>query len=265
MKKVLLLTLAVLFSASIAFSQGVSIGLRGGVTLTSGNTTLPATAGLPEIKNDGDGQGLGYTFGATARVKLGGFFLQGEVNYTQFLLKQKTSTAIDAGGQVGQAIGAQLPAGLITGTLNASTESTLQALNVPIMFGKSFAGGLVRAYVGPSFIFVTSAEQKTTGSLDIPATTLNLPGVPVGIPVPASSTDLSGTQDLLTSDAGVVEVKPLIIAVEVGAGVSLPMGLDVDLRYGVPAITGVYKDSNVKGFLGILSLTVGYRLVKLGL
>jgi len=272
MKKLLSLTLAVLFSASFAFSQGISLGLRGGLTLTSGNTTLPAMPGVLEVKNDANGQGPGYTFGITSRVKLGGFFLQGEINYSQFLLKQKASdNPFELSGQVSQAVSAQLgttvnlPAGTVLGTLNVTSESTLRAINIPIMFGKTFAKGLVRAYLGPSFIFVTSAEQKTNGNLTNEATSLNIPGVPVAIPVAAGNTAIDRTQDLLTEEAGVVEVKPLIIAVEIGAGLSLPMGLDVDLRYGVPAITGVYKNSDVSGFLGILSLSVGYRLVKLGL
>ncbi|OJJ15338.1 hypothetical protein BKI52_38635 [marine bacterium AO1-C] len=247
MKKLLSVTFAVLFSASFAFSQGVAIGLRGGLTLTSGNTNLPAQPAnsLPEIKNTGDGQGAGFAAGAFARFKLAGFFLQGEINYARFVLKQKSNTSFDS----------PTPLGTATATLATKTETTLDAINVPILFGKSFAGGLVRAYLGPSFLFVSKAEQK--GDFTSSA---SFGGVPI---VPATTSSV--TQDLLTSDAGVVEVKPLIIAVEIGAGLSLPMGLDVDLRYGVPAITGVYKNSDVSGFLGILSLSVGYRLAKLGL
>ncbi|HAS40516.1 MAG TPA: PorT family protein [Microscillaceae bacterium] len=249
MKKLLSLTFAVLFSASLAFSQGIAIGLRGGLTLTSGNTNLPVQSNrvppLPEIKNEGDGQGAGFAVGAFARFKLAGFFLQGEVNYTRFLLKQKSSTDFDS----------PTPLGTATATLATKTETTLDAINIPILFGKSFAGGLVRAYLGPSFIIATKAEQQ--GDFTSSA---SFGGVVISAP---TTTNL--TQDLLTEDAGVIEVKPLIIAIEVGAGLSLPMGLDIDLRYGVPAITGVYKNSDVSGFLGILSLSVGYRLAKLGL
>lgn len=247
MKKFLLLTLFVCFSAGVAFSQGISIGLRGGLTLTSGNTTLPVQPdrNLPEVKNESDGQGAGFVFGATARVKLGGLFLQGELNYNRFVLKQKTGTSFDVPVPI---------IGTANTKLDIRTTSTLDAINIPILVGKSFAGGLVRAYIGPSFLFVSKAEQKSTGTIttSIGGNVLN-------------STSADATQDLLKSDAGVVEVRPLIIAVEVGAGVSLPMGIEADLRYGIPAITGVYKNRDVKGFLGILSLTVGYRLVKLGL
>lgn len=241
MKKFLLLTLCVCFSAGVAFSQGVSIGLRGGLTLTSGNTTLPAQPdkSFPELKNESDGQGAGFVFGATARVKLGGLFLQGELNYNRFVLKQKTGTSTVTGP--------------VSTSFNINTTSTLDAINIPVLVGKSFAGGLVRAYIGPSFLFVSKAEQKSTGSINITT------------PLGSNSVSVEGTKDLLKSDAGVVEVRPLIIAVEVGAGVSLPMGIEADLRYGIPAITGVYKNKDVKGFLGILSLTVGYRLAKLGL
>lgn len=249
MKKLLSLTLAVLFSASLAFSQGITIGVRGGLTLTSGNTTIPAQPadGLPEIKNEGDGQGAGFTAGAYARFKLAGFFLQGEINYSQFLLKQKTNTTFSA--PVLPGINASL-------VLDNKSETTLTAINIPILFGKSFAGGLVRAYLGPSFLFTSSAEQVSNGSL-----TTSLAGTVIDrTEINDAKTDLRNADD-----AGILEVKPLIIAIEVGAGVSLPFGLDVDLRYGVPAITGVYKDGDVGGFLGILSLSVGYRIAKLGL
>ncbi|EAY32044.1 outer membrane beta-barrel protein [Microscilla marina] len=242
MKKGLLLIAFVCLTASVAFSQGISVGLRGGLTLTSGNTTFPANAsqGRPiEFKNESDGLGAGFTVGGVARINFAGLFLQGELNYAQFKLKQKNN----------QAYTVTAPA---TTTNNIKSESTLNAFNIPILVGTKL--GPLRAYIGPSFLFVTSAEQKTTGDV-----TSKVGGVTV------NTTTVDNTQDLLTSDAGDLEVKPLIIAVEAGVGISLPMGLEADLRYAVPAITGVYKNSDVKGFLGILSLSVGYRLVKLGL
>jgi hypothetical protein len=248
MKKGLLLIAFVCLTASVAFSQGISIGLRGGLTLTSGNTTLPANlnAGRPvEIKNDGDGMGGGFTIGAMTRIQLGGIFLQGEINYAQFKLNQKSNTVLAT---------TTIPVlGTATTALDIKTSSTLSAINIPILIGKKF--GPVRAYIGPSFLFVSGAEQVATGNIVTTAngTTIN-------------STSAAGTTDLLNADeAGDIEVKPLIIAVEAGVGISLPAGIEADLRYAVPAITGVYKNSDVKGFLGILSLTVGYRLAKLGL
>lgn len=267
MKKGLLLIAFVCLTASVAFSQGISIGLRGGLTLTSGNTTLPQTGTSPEIKNEGDGMGTGFLFGATARVKLGGIFLQGELNYGQFLLKQKADFNTDVSAllsqQLTQSLGfpVNLPASSITANTQFTTESTLSAINIPILIGKQF--GPVRAYLGPSFLFVTQANQKRRGATSFGGTTLDL-GV-AQVPLPVTTTSQDADTDLLKEDAGIIEVKPLIIAVEAGVGVSLPMGLEADLRYSVPAITGVYKNSDVKGFLGILSLSVGYRLVKLGL
>lgn len=242
MKKGLLLIAFVCLTASVAFSQGISIGLRGGLTLTSGNTTLPvnAAAGRPvEFKNESDGMGGGFTVGAMTRIQLGGIFLQGEINYAQFKLNQKSNTVL---GTLGPA----------TTALDIKNSSTLNAINIPILIGKKF--GPVRAYIGPSFLFVSGAEQEVTGNV---VTTVG--GTPI------STVSAASTTDLLSSDAGDVEVKPLIIAIEAGVGISLPAGIEADLRYAVPAITGVYKNSDVKGFLGILSLTVGYRLAKLGL
>lgn len=250
MKKGLLLIALVCLFATTSFSQGISIGLRGGLTMTSGNTTLPvnAAAGRPiEFENKNDGMGGGFIFGASARVKLGGFFLQTEINYAQMKLKQKLGNTYD--------LPTAIPGvGSITATaaLDVKTTSTLSAINIPILIGKKF--GPVRAYLGPSFLFVSKAEQKTEGTLNASfngTTILN--------------TTLNSTQDLMVEEAGDTEVRPLIVAVEAGVGVSLPMGLEADLRYAVPAITGVYKNKDVKGFLGILSLTVGYRLVNLGL
>ncbi|EAY32043.1 hypothetical protein M23134_02072 [Microscilla marina ATCC 23134] len=236
-------------TAGVVFSQnnnegnekGISIGLRGGITLTGGNTTFPANTsqGRPvEFKNDQDGMGLGYVFGGTARINFGGLFLQSELNYGQFKLKQKNAQTFSAGGA--------------SVTNNINSVSTMDAFNIPILLGTKL--GPLRAYVGPSFIFVTRAEQKTTGTVNSQLGGVDLPSI-----------SSEGTQDLLSSDAGDFEVRPFIIAVEAGIGMTLPMGLEADLRYSVPAITGVYKNNDVKGFLGILSLSVGFRLAKLGM
>ncbi|WP_299462462.1 outer membrane beta-barrel protein [uncultured Microscilla sp.] len=241
MKKGLLLIALVCLTASVSFSQGISVGLRGGLTLTSGNTTFPANAsqGRPvEFKNESDGLGTGFTIGGMARINFAGLFLQGELNYAQFKLKQKNNQTYTV-----------TPASL---TNNIKSESTLSAFNIPILVGTKL--GPLRAYIGPSFLFVTNAEQKNTGEV-----VTSVGGVAI------NTTSVSSTQDLLTSEAGDFEVKPLIIAVEAGVGIGLPFGLEADLRYAIPAITGVYKNSDVKGFLGILSLSVGYRLAKLGL
>ncbi|WP_299462459.1 outer membrane beta-barrel protein [uncultured Microscilla sp.] len=247
MKKGLLIIALICMTATVVFSQnndgekGISIGLRGGITLTSGNTTFPANAsqGRPvEFKNNSDGFGLGYVFGGTARINFGGLFLQSELNYGQFKLKQKNTQTYGVSG-------ASL-------TNNINSVSTMDAFNIPILLGTKL--GSVRVYAGPSFIFVTRAEQKTTGTVRSQIGGIDLPSI-----------SSEGTQDLLSSDAGDFEVRPFIIAVEAGVGFTLPMGLEADLRYSVPAITGVYKNKDVKGFLGILSLSVGFRLAKLGM
>ncbi|RZK34418.1 MAG: PorT family protein, partial [Hymenobacter sp.] len=56
-----------------------------------------------------------------------------------------------------------------------------------------------------------------------------------------------------------LEVKDFTYALELGVGYSPIPLLDVDLRYAVP-VGGVYKDSNITGFLGIATLTLGFRV-----
>ncbi|WP_299456840.1 porin family protein [uncultured Microscilla sp.] len=246
MRKGLLIIALICMTAGVVFSQnndekGISIGLRGGITLTGGNTTFPANTsqGRPvEFKNDQDGMGLGYVFGGVARINFGGLFLQSELNYGQFRLNQKNTQTYSAGS-------ASL-------TNNIRTTSTMDAFNIPILLGTKV--GALRAYAGPSFIFVTRAQQETTGEVSSQIGDVNLPSI-----------NSEGTQNLLSSDAGDFEVRPFIIGVEAGVGFTLPMGLEADLRYSMPVITGVYKNNDVKGFMGILSLSVGFRLAKLGM
>ncbi len=241
-------------------ATGIEFGVKGGGTFTHGFTTIPAlTVGpgieVPRIANKNNGIGFGYLGGLWARKNFNTFFVQAELTYNQFVLKQKVDILLDVNANPALASGlpvSVLP-GLINASLNTTSESVLQTINVPILVGRRFMGGRLRAYAGPNFIFVQKAEAKrnTTGQLNANGAV----GFPE-TPIPATS----GTTNLLNKfEARNLEVKDFTYALELGAGFSPVKCLEVDVRYAVP-VGGIYKDKNITGFLGIATLSLAYKI-----
>ena len=113
--------------------------------------------------------------------------------------------------------------------------------------------GKLRGYAGPNFIFVqkATATRTTDGVLNANAS--------VAFPqtdIPATT----GTTNLLNKyEAQNLEVKDFTYALELGVGYTPMPFLDVDLRYALP-VGGIYKDTNIKGFLGIATLSLGFKV-----
>ncbi|WP_026999685.1 outer membrane beta-barrel protein [Eisenibacter elegans] len=273
MKKLLFAAALFFATSATVWAQGIELGIRAGGTFTSGRTELPAAQGvqvlapnplpfgIPALNNSGNGAGTGFVAGVYGRLTLPlGFFVQAEVDYVRIQLNQK----VDAPFAFTTVVPVQGVGNVASEIRFAGVESTTNAagFNIPLHFGKSFAGGLVRAYLGPNFLFLSSAEQKAdyeyvgaTGALAAQNNQLQLA-------FSETRTD-DLTQPTLDPNR---QVLSFIVGVEVGVGVNLPVGgLGVDLRYSVPAITGVYENKDIKGFLGITSLTVSKRLFKLGM
>ncbi|WP_020605010.1 outer membrane beta-barrel protein [Spirosoma spitsbergense] len=257
-----------LFSASAAVAQNsgqssffstLEGGVKGGATFTHGFTTIPGqmvgSVQVPDLENKSDGIGLGYSGGLWVRKNFSTFFIQAEVTYNRFVLKQKGIITVDvnANPALANALPVSVQPGLLNATLNVVSESVLEAVDVPILFGKRWMDGKLRGYAGPNFIFVqkATATRNTGGVLnansavafpqtDIPATT--------------------GTTNLLNRyEAQNLEVKDFTYALELGVGYTPIPCLDVDLRYAAP-VGGVYKDKGIKGFLGIATISIGYKL-----
>lgn len=236
-------------------------GIKGGATFTHGFTNIPAqrvgTSGVdvPALNNKSNGIGLGYSGGVWARKNFSTFFIQAEVTYNRFVLKQKTNVTVDvnANPAIANALPVSVLPGLINASLNSTSESILGTINVPILFGKRFMDGRLRAYAGPSFIFIrkANATRVSAGQLNANAA--------IGfseIPIPASS----GTTNLLNRyEAGSLEVKDFTYALELGAGFSPVKFLDVDVRYALP-VGGLYNDSTITGFLGIATVSLAYTI-----
>ncbi|MBC3786552.1 outer membrane beta-barrel protein [Spirosoma utsteinense] len=253
-----------LMSATASMAQsptsGIEFGIKGGGTFTHGFTKIPAqTVGtgveVPSLDNKSDGIGFGYSGGLWARKNFNTFFIQAEVTYNRFVLKQKTDVTLDvnANPAISNALPVSVVPGLLTASLNIKSESVLEAIDVPILFGKRFMDGRLRAYAGPNFIFVQKAEATRinngkingNGTVGFPETTIP---------------ETTGTTNLLNKfEARNLEVKDFTYAIELGAGFSPIRSLDVDVRYAVP-VGGVYNDSNVTGFLGIATLSLAYRI-----
>ncbi len=246
----------------------VELGLKGGGTFTTGQTTvamqdLGTNGKIPKLDNKRNGIGTGYTGGLWARRNFSGFFLQTEATYNRYVLNQKTNTTLDVkavGTLASDLVPAAfttilqaLPAGLLTATLDISTVSTLQTVNVPVLIGKRFAGERVRLYAGPSFWFVTKAEinRDVVGQVNPNA---SIPQLANGFPLTAT-----GTTDLLTDAAGILRAKPVTYALEIGAGATLFRRLDLDLRVTAP-VGGIYKSKDITGFGGATVVTLGYRI-----
>ncbi len=234
-------------------------GIKGGATLTHGFTNVPAQAigsvQVPALENKNNGIGYGYSGGLWLRKNFNSFFIQAEVTYNRFVLKQKTAVTLDvnANTTLANALPISVQPGLLNASLNATSESVLEAVDVPILFGKRWMGGKLRGYVGPNFIFVQKATlSRTTSGIINANPAVSFPQTDI----PASS----ATTNLLNKYAATnLEVKDFTYAVELGVGYTPIPFLDVDVRYAVP-VGGVYKDSNITGFLGIATVSLGFKI-----
>ena len=252
-----------LFVSASVFSQtapqSLEIGIKGGATFTHGFTTIPGqTVGsvqIPSLENKSNGIGYGYSGGIWVRKNFNRFFIQAEATYNRFILKQIGAITVDvnANPALTNALPVTIQPGLVNASLNIVSESTLESINVPVLFGKRWVNGKVRGYIGPNFIFVqkATAVRNTDGALNANQS-INFPQT--SIPVTTSTTNL-----LNKYEAQNLEVKDFTYAVELGVGFTPIRFLDIDLRYAVP-VGGVYKDKNIKGFLGIATATLGFRV-----
>jgi hypothetical protein len=241
--------------------RSLEFGVKGGATFTHGFTNIPGqtigTSGvqIPALENKNNGIGYGYSGGIWARKNFNKFFVQAEVTYNRFVLKQKTATTLDvnANPALANALPVSVQPGLINASLNVVSESVLESINVPILFGKRWMDGKLRGYIGPNLIFVQKAEATRATSGVINANTR------VGFPqtdIPATT----GKTNLLNRyEAQNLEVLDFTYAVELGVGYTPVRFLDVDVRYAVP-VGGVYKDKNITGFLGIATVSLGFKV-----
>ncbi len=261
----LLLTSTATLAQSRPFIPSIEVGLKGGPTFVNGYTTIPAHptsivgVQVPQIENKGNGTGLGYTAGAFVRFnnysRKG--YVQVEVTYNRFLLKQRvTNFTLDVNANA--SLAAQLPVsfapGLLNATVDVTSESSIESFNVPLLFGRRLFNDRLRAYFGPTLLFVNKSQAvRTTQGQVNPNAAI---GFGAAIPIPATGE----TTNLLSSrEAANLQVKRFSYAIEVGLGVTPLRWLDLDVRYAVPA-GGVYIDKNIKGFLGIASVTAGLKI-----
>lgn len=245
-----------LLTSTVTLAQDkLELGIKGGGTFTHGYTNVAArrvssNVSIPELQNKGNGIGVGYSAGIWVRKTYNHFFIQIEADYNRFVLKQKTNATLTAGGAASLAnitlppiVPATLPADLAI-----TSQSTLESITVPVLFGHRWANGRYRVYAGPNFMAVRKAETQVEGTA-----TATFNGVSLSVPA-------SRTTDLRESDAGYLEVKKYTFGAEVGFGTTLLKNLDIDLRYGAP-VGGVYRSSDITGYMGVATLTVGYKLV----
>jgi len=242
-------------------APALEVGIKAGGTFSHGYTTIAPQPGafegvtVPEVNNKSNGVGTGYSAGIWARKNFQSIFLQAEVSYNRFLLKQKTNVPqldVNASTTLSSRLPVSIAPGLVFATLNATSESVLESINVPLLVGKRWLDGRLRVYGGPNLLFVQKAEATRTSSGQINGNAaIGFPDVPI----PASTE----TSNLMSQRAGILEVKNFTYAAEVGVGTTLLNSLDVDLRYALP-VGGIYRSTDITGFLGIATLSVGYRL-----
>lgn len=245
-------------------TRPVEVGIRGGVTFVHGYTNIPAQqtsiAGVqfPALENKGNGIGTGYSGGVFARFnnRSRKGYIQIELSYNRYLLKQRTNATLDVNAN--PALAARLPVsfapGLLNATVDVTSESSIESYNIPVLFGRRILGNRLRAYIGPNLIFVNRSQAVRTSQGQVnPNTTI---GFVNAIPIPATT---ETTNLLSVREAANLEVKRATWALEVGLGVTPLKFLDIDVRYAVPA-GGVYRDTNIKGFLGIATVTAGLKI-----
>ena len=239
--------------------RAIEFGIKGGGTFTHGYTTIPAqsvgSVQVPALENKNNGIGYGYSGGLWVRKNFSNFFIQAEVTYNRFVLKQKTAVTLDvnANPALANALPISVQPGLLNASLNVVSESVLEAVDVPILFGKRWMNGKLRGYAGPNFIFIQKAEatRETSGIINANSS-VNFPQT--DIPATTGKTNL-----LNKYEAQNLEVKDFTYALELGVGYSPVRFLDVDVRYAVP-VGGVYNDKNIKGFLGIATVSLGFKV-----
>lgn len=254
---------ALLLLSTAAIAQNsvrpFEFGIKGGGTFTHGYTTIPGqTVGsiqVPNLENKNNGIGYGYSGGLWARKNFNNFFIQAEVTYNRFVLKQVGVITVDvnANPALANALPVSVQPGILNATLNIVSESVLEAVDVPVLFGKRWMGGKLRGYAGPNFIFIQKAEATRTTSGVLNANS-SVAFPKTDIPATTGKTNL-----LNKYEAQNLEVKDFTYALEVGVGYTPVPFLDVDLRYAAP-VGGVYKDTGIKGFLGIATLSLGFKV-----
>lgn len=257
MQRTLLIMLSLLFCGLAALAQeNFEGGIKGGSTFTHGYTTIPpvpltASLTVPELNNKNNGIGTGYSFGIWSRKNFDKFYIQVEVDYNRFLLNQKTDFSVSAAvaaALAGQPLPSQIPAAT-PASINTVSESVLESVNIPILFGKKWADGKFRAFVGPNLLFTTKAQATRTSTVSILSLT---------IPTPETTSDLKNPNPQSPSET-LLEVKPFTYAAEIGVGYTFFRRLDLDARYALP-VGGIYKNKDITGFLGIATLSLGLRL-----
>lgn len=257
MKRIQFTALVFLASMVSALAQGdFEGGVKGGATFTHGYTTIPsvplsATLSIPQLNNKNNGIGTGYSFGIWGRQNFSKFFLQVEVDYNKFLLKQKTDFSVPAAVAAvlaGQPLPSAIPASTPT-NINTISESTLESVNIPILIGKKWFGGKFRAFLGPNLLFTTKAEAKRTST----ATVLSF-----SIPTPETTSDLKNPNPQSPTES-ILKVKSFTYAAEIGVGYTFFRRLDLDVRYAAP-VGGIYQNKDITGYLGIATVSLGLHL-----
>ncbi len=241
--------------------RSIELGIKGGGTFTQGFTNIPAQvvdgAQIPAVENKSNGIGFGYSGGLWVRKNFPSFFIQAEATYNRFVLKQKTlplTVDVNANAALTNALPVSIQPGLVNVTLNLVSESVLESVNVPILIGKRWMGGRLRGYAGPNLIFVQKAQITRTTSGQINANpTIGFPQI--AIPAITATTDLQNKYV-----AQYLEVKDFTYALELGVGYTPINFLDIDIRYAVP-IGGIYRDTKITGFLGIATVSLGFKIL----
>ncbi|GAB3558977.1 outer membrane beta-barrel protein [Spirosoma fluminis] len=241
--------------------RSLEFGIKGGATFTHGFTNIPSQSvgssgvQVPALENKNNGIGYGYSGGIWVRKNFNSFFIQAEATYNRFVLKQKTAVTLDvnANPALSNALPVSVQPGLVNASLSVVSASALESVNVPILFGKRWMDGKLRGYIGPNLIFVQKAEatRTNTGVINANAT--------VGFPQTEIPATTSKTNLLNRYEAQNLEVLDFTYAVELGVGYTPVPFLDVDVRYAVP-VGGVYKDKNITGFLGIATVSLGFKV-----
>ncbi|QJD79385.1 outer membrane beta-barrel protein [Spirosoma rhododendri] len=256
MKQLQLTALALLIGSAALAQTSFEGGIKGAGTFTNGHTTIPpisisSLATIPQLENKGNGTGTGYSFGVWGRKNFSSFYVQVEATYNNYKLYQKADITIPAAlafGIAGTSLPSQIPAATPT-AIAITSESILESVNVPILFGKKFADDRFRVFVGPTLLFTTKASATRNNLATIGTNSLSFP---------QTTTDLKNPNRNDPTQVA-LEVKPFTYAAEVGVGYTLGRILDIDARYAVP-VGGIYKNKDIKGYLGIASLSLGLKL-----
>ncbi|GAB4019848.1 hypothetical protein GCM10028808_59020 [Spirosoma migulaei] len=238
-------------------SERIDLGIRAGGLLAGGYASIPVQYSFisnNQLQGQSNGHTVGYIVGLFTQLKTKDQrnYLQVDVLAISTPLKQRTTIPVSVDKAVTSLLG--IPAVLVPNgastTVDAASEPSLKAIEVPILLGRYFFNNRFRISAGPSLLFYYQADliRNVSGQMS-----LDLANLKFSIPV-----NNALVQQLKLDEVFDLKPKPISWGINAEVGAAIRPFLDVNVRYGVP-VGGIFQKSGITGYLGMVSVAVNCR------